>query len=303
MSVVLCKLPRLGLGNQLFPLMKASVFAEINELKLFVLGYNQFKIGPYLRREKSKRNYQGYFTFQKNVFLEYLERLSFLQFKSTNRITEPGLREVDDAAGKVVYVFQDIPDWSDYFAGLRENRELAIQLFWRTLSDDVKRRVSALASPCIGVHIRKGDFRKLQSEEDFSKVGLVRTPDDFFESTIKDIRKSCGKDLPVSIFTDGYPEELERILSLGNIRIVEGNSDIVDMLLLSKSSIIITSAGSTFSMWSGFLSEAPIIMHPDHIHARIRNQSIENDLFEGPFDPANVALVNYLKSIACEAYV
>jgi hypothetical protein len=63
------------------------------------------------------------------------------------------------------------------------------------------------------------------------------------------------------------------------------------MLLLSKSKIIVISTGSTFSYWSGFLSNAPMIMHPDHIHARIRNLDEKGLLFEGDFDQA----INWLK--------
>ncbi len=71
MSVVVCKLPKAGLGNQLFPLMHAFVFAKLNNLPVIVTGYHQLKIGPYIRREKNKRQYKGYFTFQKNIAGEY----------------------------------------------------------------------------------------------------------------------------------------------------------------------------------------------------------------------------------------
>jgi hypothetical protein len=56
MSIVICKLPKSGLGNQLFPLMHAMVFAHINQMPLKIIGYHQFKIGPYLRNEKSYIN-------------------------------------------------------------------------------------------------------------------------------------------------------------------------------------------------------------------------------------------------------
>ena len=52
MSVVVCKLPQAGLGNWLFCLMKAKVFAEMYQLPLIIIGYHQLKIGPYLRFEK-----------------------------------------------------------------------------------------------------------------------------------------------------------------------------------------------------------------------------------------------------------
>ena len=66
MSLVVCKVPKAGLGNQLFPVMKAHVFGSLNHQPVVVIGYNQIKPGPYLRREKSKRKYAGSFTYQKN---------------------------------------------------------------------------------------------------------------------------------------------------------------------------------------------------------------------------------------------
>jgi hypothetical protein len=54
-----------------------------------------------------------------------------------------------------------------------------------------------------------------------------------------------------------------------------------DMLVLSKSKIIITSMGSTFSYWAAFLSDADVINNPLDVHPRLRN---ENNLFEGTLE-------------------
>ena len=67
MNKIVCKLPKAGLGNQLFPLMKAYTFAYLNKLPVIVTGYHQLKIGPYVRGEKTKRKYSGFFIFQKNI--------------------------------------------------------------------------------------------------------------------------------------------------------------------------------------------------------------------------------------------
>src|SRR5882724_3062220 len=264
---VLCKLPKTGLGNQLFPLMKAAVFAKLNELPLIVVGYHQFKIGPYLRGEKSKRRYKGYFNFQKNILAEQGDHFFLWRHRNFEKINEPSIEKLseDQKKGKQ-FIFSAIPHWSDYFAGLRENRELAISLFWGLISKPILEKLKTQSSPCIGVHIRMGDFRKLQKGEDFKKVGAVRTPEEYFIGTINTIRKMNGEELPVSVFTDGYRDELEKLFSLPGVKMVEGNEDIVDMLLLSKSKIIVTSAGSTFSYWAGFLSDAILVLNPDHIH-------------------------------------
>lgn len=297
MSIVNCKLPKAGLGNQLFPLMKAYLFGQINNLGVIVTGYNQFRIGPYLRGDKSKRNYRKYFIFQKGILREQLDRLALLKYRHYQKQEEHSIEKITGDKKNKQYIFRDIPHWSDYFKELKDNREEVIRLFWSILSPDFKLQLEKQAAPWIGVHIRRGDYRKLKEGEDFSKVGIVRTPEEYFTNTIKSIRKVAGKDLPVSIFTDGYKDEFDQLFSVGNIKIVEGNQDIVDLLLLSKSKIIITSAGSTFSSWAGFLSNAPLIMHPNHIHQTIRPICMGLKIYEGKFNPANPVLLNNIQNM------
>lgn len=287
MSIVVCELPKAGLGNQLFALVKATVFAELNGLPLYVKGYNQFKIGPWLRGEKIKRNYYGYFTFEKGLLGQQLDRLSLSGKKGLERVAEPNLTtlSINAREGKQ-FVFAAIPHWSDYFAGLKDHRDLAITLLRRLIRERITRTAEQLEAPCIGVHIRMGDFRKLRAGEDFRKVGAVRTPEDYFVSLIQRVRELSGRELPVSVFTDGYRHEFQRLFDMENVSMVEGNADIVDLLLLSRSKLIITSAGSTFSYWSAFLANSPVIMHPDHLHASVRPIEVNRHWYEGPLDPA-----------------
>lgn len=55
---------------------------------------------------------------------------------------------------------------------------------------------------------------------------------------------------------------------------IEDNADIVNLLLLSKSSILVAAIGSTFSYWDGFLAEALLIKQPDHLYAAFRQDEI-----------------------------
>lgn len=297
MSVVVCKLPKAGLGNQLFPLMKACVFSHLNGLKLVVTGYHQLKMGPYLRGDRSKRNYRGYFTFQKGIMYELLDTLALLQYRRYNIRNEYPIERQRAHSQKNIFLFHNLPHWSDYFKELKEYRELVIRLFWSMLTPEVRNELDKYNTPCIGVHIRMGDYRKLKPGEDFSKVGFVRTPEQYFTDVITKMRQVAGSNLPVSVFTDGYEHELEHLLSLDNISVVKGNPDIIDLLLLSKSRLIITSAGSTFSYWAGFLSDAPLIMHPDHIHQSIRPAAMGVDVYEGKFDQHHPVLIHNIKCI------
>ena len=285
------------MGNQLFPLMKAYTFAYLNKLPVIVTDYNQVKIGPYLRREKTKRNYSGYFTFQKSILSEQLDKLKLGKFKDHQQEIEPPVKMMAEEDVNCAYIFSAMPHWDNYFDGLMENRDLVIELLSKLISADVLEKVKQFTRPCIGVHIRMGDFRKLKEHEDFSKVGAVRTPEKYFIEVINSIRKIHGTNLPVSVFTDGFRKEFEELFTLNNICLVEGNSDIVDLLLLSRSKIIVTSAGSTFSYWAGFLSEACLIMHPAHVNTFIRPANVSDKLYQGAFDPSNSLLVNSIMNI------
>ncbi len=282
MSIVHCKIPKSGLGNQLFPLMKAHVFGHLNRMPVIVTGYHQFKIGPYLRREKIKRNYSDYFTFQKRLIGAWIESQKLRKFKDSAIVKEPLLESIDaKGSQRQLYEYNAIPGWADYFGQLREHRELVIRLFHSLLRKSIVTKTDEQQSPCIGVHIRMGDFRKLRQGEDFKSTGAVRTPEEYFIEMINQIREINGTKLPVSVFTDGYRHELGKLLAMDKVKMIEGNPDIVDMLLLSRSKIIVASAGSTFSYWAGFLADAPLIMHPDHIHQPTRPSSVNTYFYEG----------------------
>ncbi len=292
MSEVICKLPKAGLGNQLFPLMHAAVFAKINNLPLLIIGYHQFKVGPYLRGEKSKRKYTGFFKFEKNIFFAFYDELKVKNILKNNEVVyEPQLLKLTSTQkNNKVFFFEKMPTYHDYFIHLKPHRNLVIELMNEMISEKIVEKQTTTTHQEIGVHIRMGDFRKLNVGEEF-KGGHVRTPESYFVNIINGIRIVLDLEMKVDIFTDGYKNEFESIFNLKNIDFVEGKNDLLDMLLLSKSKIIVISTGSTFSYWAGFLSNAPIILHPDHIHSRIRDVD-ENGLhFEGGFEQA----VNWLK--------
>ena len=118
MYKVYCKLPSAGLGNQLFPMLKAALFANKNNMELRFCNYHQFHLGGYLRREKTKRNYHNYFIFQKSILSDLLLRLELL-IKKKHAEFEPEVRKKEILRSAV---FGSIP-WPNYFEYLNDNRE------------------------------------------------------------------------------------------------------------------------------------------------------------------------------------
>jgi len=74
---------------------------------------------------------------------------------------------------------------------------------------------------------------------------------------------------------------LQDILRLPDVCRATREADIVDLLLLARSRLLIASAGSTFSYWAGFLADAPVLLHPDHIHMPLRPSDVNQHYFEG----------------------
>ena len=166
MSIVICKLPKAGLGNQLFPLMHAFVFAKLNGLPVIVTGYHRFKPGPYLRHEKSKRRYNGYFNFQKNLIGEYIDLWRIKKYKKKyTSFHEPKIEKLEKSAlHHKLFIFEKMPTYHDYFERLKDYREDVIHILYSILNPALRRRIERLVKPVIGVHIRMGDFRKLKEE-------------------------------------------------------------------------------------------------------------------------------------------
>ncbi len=263
-----------------------------------VTGYNRLFIGPWLRREKSKRKYQGIFIFQKNLLAAQWNKLKLLTYKRHQQQIEPTVKVIEKkTATRAAYLFFDMPHWDNYFDGLKEHRAFVIDLLWKLILPSIREKILSELPPCIGIHIRMGDFRKLREGEIFGNAGAVRTPESYFIELINSIRNIHGADLPVRIFTDGYRHEFNQLFQLKNIEMAAPNKDMVDLLLLSRSKIIITSGGSTFSYWAAFLSEAIVIMHPKHAGTIIRPVELNEKFYYGTFDAGNSLLVSSIQHI------
>lgn len=297
-SIVISKLPDAGIGNKLFTWGHGVVFAKKNGLKHYSVGWTKIKIGPILRRETSLRFYRNY--FKTSVLVS---KIKFMFIKKSKKVVIKSYldcQKTEKIHDNNIYIFNEVPHWNDYFKELRENQELVVDAFFKSLSPNIYYEYLNKKEPVIGVHIRMGDFRKITETQDFSKVGQSRTPMQYFINIISELRTASEINLPVTIFSDGNVSELKEVLSLSNVDLAEDDFDILQMLHLSKSKIIILSAGSTFGQWAAFLSNAAIINHYQHFHSYIRPADVNDKTFEGIIDfdsPIDARLLKYLKQI------
>jgi hypothetical protein len=267
-------LPSAGLGNKLFSCASGMVFSSVNNCEHVIYGMSKLHIGPYLRREKSKRFYINYFKNEKKMGF-----ISPFFMKQKYIIKQENCDTLAQTNG--IYIFNEIPQWLNFFVTLKNHRELIKSKILLTLQPHILTRLHNAKTPQIAVHIRMGDFRRLGENEDFAKVGAVRTPLDYFIEIIQKIRTFLDYDCSVVVFSDGRKEDLLPILNLKNTELAEDNLDIIHLLQMSKAKVLITSAGSTYSYWSGFLSDYVVINHYSHIHFSLRDVMYNELFYEG----------------------
>jgi hypothetical protein len=259
---------------------RAFLFAQLNDMDLIVSRWEQLKVGPILRNEKHHRLYFRYFRNPSSV--NWLKKCFILA--AYQKIKEPEIARLRPGAlsgRRLIHVFERISRTSDYFEGIKEHRDDIRGALLSMLAPSHREELLRLRPPVIGVHVRHGDFRKLAPGEEFGKYGHIRAPLTYFKTLIQGIRQISGRDLPVTLFSDGSQDELRELLNMPGVRLSNSKSDIVDLLLLSMSKIIITSPSSTFSYWSAFLSDAAVFHHPDHASIQMRATQINQLLFEG----------------------
>jgi hypothetical protein len=274
--VSIALLPNAGLGNKLLVWARCVAFAQLNGVSAYVIGWNYPKIGPILRHERRDIFYG------QHLNTEALSgRLgAMLMSICMNRQYEPAIQRVN-LEKNTAYLFTEIPHWSDFFGSFHSARSLVLQAFSQLITPSVLAAMDKLSPPLIAVHVRRGDFRELLASEKFAEVGGVRTPLKYFATLIANMRACAGWPVPITVFSDGADAELWPLLTLENVHRAPAMVDVGHLALMTRAKVIIASAGSTFSMWAGFLSEAALILHPDHIHAPVRPADLHDLLYEG----------------------
>ncbi len=264
MAKAYCNFPRAGLGNLMLVWARTVVFAHENNISHIVDPWWGFRMGPLLRREKKKRLYFGYFK-ETSVF-----RLAMFKLyaRLAKKVQDPDLVKLTDEQrnSATVYEFHSIGPDRDLYGYLVNHVDFVKQQLFALLNPKIKLQYEKVAAPCISLHIRRGDFKNNSRGE--AKLTAL----EYFIDTVNLARKVTGKMLPVTVFTDAYPEEIKELLDMPEVSLAPERSDILDILVMSKSKMMVLSRNSTFGYWGAFLSDALIIRQYDH-QARIKNPS------------------------------
>lgn len=265
-SIVYVKFPKVGIGNLLLIWARAKVFAEINHFEVITSSWWGIRWGTILRKENKKRFYFGY--FKESTLLQRYRVLFFQFFKA--KYYEPAFDSYSHFPTSI-FIFNEVAVSPDLFKFLREHRNFIHEEIYKLINPSVLKSLDTYSIPSISIHIRRGDF----------KYGNPITPLSFFINSINLIRENYEEELPVTIFTDASAMEISEIFSIPNVCMAEKKPDILDILLMSKSKVVVLSQSSTFSYWAAFLSDAIIIKPANDWQNNLRDEDSNGKYFEG----------------------
>lgn len=261
---------------------KGCVFAHLNQLPLVTSSWWGFRWGTIKRNEKKKRFYWGYFN-ESSLIARSLTCINILFYEV---IREPPVKQVEQGTGnKKVFLFNSVITNQDLFGEIRPYRQLVKDKLYGMLTPLLQHELNNYPVTEIAVHIRRGDF----------KMGNPVTPESFFIDCIKQVRSVCGKEWEVTVFTDAENDEIQNVLALTGVSLAKPKPDILDILLMSKSKVIVLSQSSTFSYWAAFLSNAVVLKPANDWQNEIRSQEINAVTPEIRWIPGDQDCIQLLK--------
>ncbi len=249
-------LGRAGLGNMLFPWARCFLWCHDQDLPMVAPIWTKLRIGPYLRGERDKRNYQA--LFNNHEYVNHLSRLFLLAF--ANQVSEEKSNEIlrKQPTRNTLVLFKGM---DELFKPLY-SRHAEIFTELRRITKPKYIDTNLAKRPFIGIHIRRGDF-SIPTDANVLREGNAnyQIPIEWYVSVLNSIRNGIGFQADAVIFSDGPEEGLKELLQLPNIKFFRGGTAVTDLIALAESRAIIAS-GSTFSMWASFLGQVPSVWYP-----------------------------------------
>lgn len=243
------KTTRAGLGNELFPIIRAALIAHDRGVAEIEPVWIRPRLGPIIRGERDKRRYHQLFRRPgaRAIAVRALVLLAAQRFDESHDRVRRGL------PGHGVTVVKGMGRCFEDFRGRR-------QLVLSILESRSRRPCPRQSSPNAAMHVRLGDFSGA------TNGGVIARNESTSMEWFVDVAVAitdCG--LPVSVFSDGKEAELAPLLSLPLVSRAPTGTALSDMLDMSGH-VLIVGSGSTFTAWGAFLQDRPLLLFPGTNH-------------------------------------
>jgi Glycosyl transferase family 11 len=270
-----------GLGNRLLPWARCVIFARSHNVPMLATRWAQLPIGSLLRRDAEPRIYANLFTRRKGEVGGW--RRAYVRARA-KKLAEPCnlSHTIPALEGLNLIVFDGLGGQFRPLQGCNEFvRQELLGITRRVWRD----KAEAIPAPFVGIHVRRGDFQRMAPGADLSRTDNAITPLEWFIETLKLTRAQVSQTLPSVVTSDGYSDQLAALLKVDNVRLVSTGSAIGDLLLLSRSSLLLAS-GSSFSAWASYLGQMPTLSHPGQNLGGLFQLRGTANQFISEFDPS-----------------
>jgi hypothetical protein len=251
---------RYGLTHGLLAWARARLWCEQNNATMLAPFWFKLRVGPYLRRERDKRNYS--LLFNNGTAVAGIKRLSVLIFAHKVKVLDAWPATPNTGKATVLLRFHN---------ALKDNEKKSFAqivghgpFLRRELLLMTRKRYhpKARTQPFIAIHVRLGDFNTPASVSELSE-GLTNTrlPIDWYCDRLAALRAALGMALPTIVFSDGSDADLAGLLSQADVTRAPLQQSVTDLLDMGQGAALIAS-GSGFSLWGAFLGSVPRIAHP-----------------------------------------
>jgi hypothetical protein len=271
-KICIVSFPRVGLANKLIIWANAIVFSHRNDYQLICQRWWHFPIGNIIREKRITRFYYNY--FEPGNTITIFKWLILLKFRRKIYASSGAEKPIPD----YIYVFNKYPTEINPFVSLKESRNLIHKEFFNIISSKIINQLNNYKISKVSVHVRLGDFKKINPVNS-SSLGHTRLCLSYYEKVILTLRDKLGI-TSFTVFSDGDKFELNELLNIPEVSLLQSGNDLLDLLLMSKSDIIVCSPSSTYGYWAAYISDADVIHHPNY---KILTRPSGN-YFEGTLD-------------------
>ncbi len=265
-------LGRVGLTHGLMAWARCQLWCRDNGAQVIAPFWFKFRIGPYLRKERDKRNY--FILFKPGKAIAGLKRL-YLLMVSRKKDYSSGFQLPPSRVEKVIVRFHNsiTDNMSDFHILHGQSAFLRQRLIEMTRDRFLPK---ALLEPFIAIHVRRGDFvQNATGKMIVEGATNVMLPVEWYVDRLIALRKALGVEINAVVFSDGTDAELLPLLACSNVERSTNLQSITDLLEISSSAAVISS-GSGFSIWGAFLGDVPRLCHPGQMIVEVfKNPELE----------------------------
>jgi hypothetical protein len=253
-------LGRYGLAHGMLAWARCQVWCEQNGATMLAPFWLKLRLGPYLRRERDKRNY--FLLFQAGSAIGGLHRIIVLAKSKKIDVGASWPPAPPTGNKSVVLRFQNDPSQNElkFFGQIVGYAPL----LRRKLMEITKPRFRPVipSAPFIAIHVRMGDFTPLSIDDQVTPdVTNTRLPVDWYGDRLDALRHGLNTKMRAIVFSDGSDTDLAPLLKRVDVARAPKQQSVTDLLQMGLGVAVIAS-GSGFSRLGAFLGSAPRIAHP-----------------------------------------